>query len=172
MSDDQFDPEDYEGVQPKMAQVPRAQVRKWEKQQRDLEAAQARLAEREREVAFARAGIPDDPRGAMFAKAYEGPVDDPSAIKAAWEQIFPSGNSPEIDEALRGSEAAAAAAAGASAPQGGVDHNAELMAIWQKHKADGRVGWETGARALAEYANQHFPDAIEEQRKFSGMRGT
>lgn len=169
MSDDAFDPEDYEGVQPRMANVPRAQVRKWEKQQRELEAAQQRLAERDREVAFARAGIPDDPRGNMFAKAYDGPVDDPTAIKAAWEAIFPTGNSPQVEDALRGSEAAAAAASGAAPGSSQIDHEAEMRAIFTAHR--GKDKWEEGAKALAEYAQQHFPDAWTEHLKTQGLRG-
>jgi 3-mercaptopyruvate sulfurtransferase SseA len=119
---DEFDPEDYEGVQPKMAQIPRAQVRKWEKQQKELDELRAKLAASERERLFARAGIPDDPRGQLFAKAYDGPTDDPAAVKAAWEQIFPDATQQQqINQALAGHETSQQLAAGAQVPDQGDD---------------------------------------------------
>lgn len=41
-----------------------------------------------RERTLARAGIPSDKRGELFARTYEGPVDDPAAVKAAYEDLF------------------------------------------------------------------------------------
>lgn len=144
MSDDQFDPDDYEGVQPKMAQVPRSQVRKWEKQQKELEELRGRLAAADRMTAFAKAGIPDDPRGQLFAKAYDGDT-DPTAIRQAWEQVFPdTGAQAQIDQSLDGHQAAMDAASGASQRP---DQGLEVMArLKQAKSADevARIMHETG----------------------------
>ena len=46
MSDinDSFDPDDYEGVQPRMAQLPRAEVRRFEKDRKERDALKAQMA--------------------------------------------------------------------------------------------------------------------------------
>lgn len=118
---DEFDPEDYEGVQPKMANVPRAQVRKWEKQAKELAELQTRLAAKERETAFIKAGIPEDGVGRYFIKGYDGP-EDPDSIKAAAIEAGilkpPEGQQQQVDQALAGHEAAMQAASGQVVTQG------------------------------------------------------
>ena len=119
MSDDSFDPEDYEGVQPKMATIPRSQVRKWEKMAKEHAELQTRLAQREREAAFIRAGIPEDGAGKYFIKGYDGPDDPDSIRQAAIEAgIIKSSDSQtqQVNQALDGHDAAMAAAAGTPAP--------------------------------------------------------
>lgn len=119
MSDDTFDPEDYEGVQPKMATIPRSQVRKWEKQAKELAEAQAQLHRLQREQLFIRAGIPEDGAGKYFIKGYDGPDDPDSIRQAAIEAgiIKPSeSQQQQVDQALSGHEAAMAASAGTPAP--------------------------------------------------------
>ena len=119
MSDDSFDPEDYEGVQPKMATIPRSQVRKWEKMAKEHAELQQRLAQREREAAFIRAGIPEDGAGKYFIKGYDGP-DDPDSIRQAAIEAgiikAPESHQQQVNQALDGHEAAMAASAGTPAP--------------------------------------------------------
>lgn len=119
MSDDQFDPDDYEGVQPKMANVPRSQVRKWEKQARELAEAQAQLQRLQREQLFIKAGIPEDGAGKYFIKGYDGP-DDPDSIRQAAIEAgilkSPDSQTQQVNQALDGHAAAMAAAAGTPAP--------------------------------------------------------
>ena len=42
----------------------------------------------ERERTLARAGIPQDKRGELFARTYEGDLNDPAAVKAAYTELF------------------------------------------------------------------------------------
>jgi hypothetical protein len=72
-----------EGLDPNI----RAELRKSRELARENESLKAQNAEATREAAFAKAAIPDSPLGQMFAKAYEGPTDDPEAIKAAFQAI-------------------------------------------------------------------------------------
>ena len=54
---------------------------------RDAATATERNVQLERELALTKAGIPDNPLGQMFTKAYDGPTDDPTAIKSAFEAL-------------------------------------------------------------------------------------
>ena len=61
-----------------------------------LRAAQAdkqRVAELEREIAFTKAGVPDDTLGTVFRKGWDGDT-TPEAIKAAWDEIAPAPPAP------------------------------------------------------------------------------
>jgi len=80
--------------------------------------AEARAAAAERELAFAKAGVPlDDKRAPLFLKGYDGPA-EAEAIKAAWDEHF--GSAPSAPATSPEEQAAhgrmADAAAGASAP--------------------------------------------------------
>ena len=71
----------------------------------------------ERERVLTRAGIPSDKRGELFARTYEGALDDPEAVKAAYEELFGSaGAAPagDPDPAAGDRRVAAAGAAGDS----------------------------------------------------------
>ena len=70
MSDvESFDPEDYEGVEEKTATLPRREVRRFERDRKALQAAQAEMETMRRQLAFARAGIDvDDPAAKYFVK--------------------------------------------------------------------------------------------------------
>jgi len=71
--DDQFDPEDYEGVQERMATLPRREIRRFEKDRRELARAQQERDDAVRQLVFARAGIDlDDPAAEWFLKGYDG----------------------------------------------------------------------------------------------------
>lgn len=59
-----------------------------------LQAEAGRVAQLDRELAFARAGVPaDDPFGSYFAKGYDGPL-TAEAIKEAWTTLRPASTEP------------------------------------------------------------------------------
>ena len=72
-----------EGLDPNI----RAELRKSRELARENEALKVSNETAARELAFSKAAIPDTPLGQMFAKAYEGPTDDPEAIKAAFQAV-------------------------------------------------------------------------------------
>jgi hypothetical protein len=72
-----------EGLDPNI----RAELRRSRELARENESLKATSAAAERDAAFARAGIPDTPLGQMFGKAYDGPTDDPEAIKASFQAL-------------------------------------------------------------------------------------
>ena len=112
----EFDPEDYEGVQPKMATLPRSQVRALEKRAKEADALREKVAQFERQTALLKAGIPDEGPGRLFHKAYDGPIDDIAAIRAAAiEYKVIEGSAPTPGE-VAGHQAAVAAATGAAVP--------------------------------------------------------
>jgi hypothetical protein len=71
-----------EGLDPNI----RAELRKSRQLSRENESLAAKNAQTERELAFARAGIPDNPLVAQLSKTYEGP-NDPEAVKAYFEGL-------------------------------------------------------------------------------------
>jgi len=68
---------------------------------RQADEARAEAAQARRELALLKAGVPNDPRGEFFSKAYEGP-DDPEAVKAAFEALWPSQQSGAAGEGAEG----------------------------------------------------------------------
>jgi hypothetical protein len=92
---------------------------------RELETAQTRLADLERERVLTRAGIPADKRGELFARTYEGSLEDPGAVKAAYEDLFgPIGAGHQSQDDPAAGErriAEAGAAAGEGGNPGSVD---------------------------------------------------
>jgi len=82
--------------------------------------ATARAEAAERELAFAKAGIPETGVGEWFRKGYDGPVDDPQELKEAFAA---SG----IGNAVVSDQAAADAAAAAQA-QADLDAVAQVQA--------------------------------------------
>lgn len=72
----------------------RAELRKSKQIAREAAEAQAKLNELQKELAFTKAGIPDDGVGALLRKAYDGEI-TPEAIRAAANQygITPGTNS-------------------------------------------------------------------------------
>jgi hypothetical protein len=80
-TDTGFDPEDFEGIEPKMATLPRTAGRRFEKDRKELNAARAELEAARRALAFSRAGIDvDDPAAKYFVKGYDGEL-DPETIR-------------------------------------------------------------------------------------------
>ena len=77
------------GIDPGLDPNIRAELRKSRQLSRELAEAQEAVETAKREAAFAKAGIPDTPLGQMFAKAFDGDVTDPAAIKAQFEALNP-----------------------------------------------------------------------------------
>jgi hypothetical protein len=77
MPDDEFDPEQ-EDEQPT--------IRDLREQLKGKKQVEARAAELERQLAFAKAGVADSPLVAQLAKGYEG-ENDPAAIRAYFESL-------------------------------------------------------------------------------------
>lgn len=65
----------------------RKQLKEARKTAKRVQELQDQLTAKDRELAFARAGIPDDPRGTLFSQAYQGEL-DPAKIQAAFADIF------------------------------------------------------------------------------------
>lgn len=147
MADD-FDPEDYEGIQEKVVTLKRADVRRMEKAARERDAAQQELETLRRERLFLKAGIPDTPLGSLFIKGYDGPTEDADAIrKAAIEMgvLQPSAaDQEEINRSLAGHAAASAAGSGAQ-PPGTEDFSARLRQA-------------KSSKEIAQLMNQHLAD--------------
>lgn len=70
----------------------RKEIREARVTRAELTRANGELASLKRADAFRRAGVPDDKRGDVFIRTYEG-SEDPAAIKAAFDDLF--GSAPE-----------------------------------------------------------------------------
>ena len=82
-------PDEQDELEPQHQQLPpdvQALLRQGRKAQRDLEAANAAVEAKDREVAVERAGIPESPMRDFFLQNYQGPT-DPEAIKAEAEKL-------------------------------------------------------------------------------------
>jgi hypothetical protein len=90
-----LDSQEMEGLDPNI----RAELRRSRQLTKDNEALRAEAENARREAAFAKAGIPDSPLGQMFGKAYDGPTDDPTAIKASFEALGVPTTSPPAGSA-------------------------------------------------------------------------
>lgn len=134
-----LDSQEMEGLDPNI----RSALRQNRQMSRDLEAANQRAAQAERESAFAKAGIPDTPLGTMFGKAYDGPTDDPSAIKASFEALgvpsTPTGSAPDPQSAGASDDELAAqrqvSTLGAGGEQGGDVTFEDALQSAGSHKA-------------------------------------
>ena len=128
----EFNPEDYEGLNPKVTQIHPAELRKLRKAAEKAAELEAKLAEAERRETFALAGIPlDDPAARYFVKAYDGEM-TPEAIKAAAVQArVIQGTQPTAEE-IAGHQAAANAAAGAEPVGVGPNLQAQLAEMAKK----------------------------------------
>ena len=90
---------------------------------RELNDVKQKQAVQERQLAFAKAGIPLDAKGELFAKAYEG-ESDPEKVREAYEAVFgkveqgsETGGTPSGEEGP--DEGTATAARIAASAQGG-----------------------------------------------------
>jgi hypothetical protein len=79
--DQDFTDEETEHLDPNI----RAELRKSRERAREAEAAKAEADQLRRELAFTKAGIPEEGVGKLFRKAYEGETDPAAIIEAARE---------------------------------------------------------------------------------------
>jgi len=75
----------------------REQLRNSKKIAKEAAEAQAKLNELQKELAFTKAGIPEDGVGALLRKAYDGEV-TPEAIRAAASQYGITGSVSQVSE--------------------------------------------------------------------------
>ena len=106
MPDDELDPEQEE-----------VDLRDLREQLKGKKQVEARAAQLERELAFAKAGIPDTPLNATLAKSYDG-ENDPASVKAYFEGLgvdlggTPQTSGPSDDELASQRQVAQVGAAG------------------------------------------------------------
>lgn len=138
-----FDPEDYEGVEEKVATLPRREVRRFEKDRKELITARAELEAAKRQLAFSRAGIDiDDPAAKYFVKAYDGEL-DPEVIRAEAVAARLLGNQPAGQAEQAAHEGLARAATG------GVPTSQEDEITRQLNEA-GKRHWRDADQAIPE----------------------
>lgn len=94
----------------------RRELRQARVNRREAESLKAEVETLRRERVLSRAGIPSDRRGELFARTYEGSLEDPEAVKSAYEDLFgPIGagaGAPQGDPAAVDRRIAEAGAAG------------------------------------------------------------
>jgi hypothetical protein len=100
----------------------RAQLGKVQQESKRADDAELRAAAAERELAFAKAGVPDDARGAIFRRGYDGDL-TPDAIKGEYDEAFgtTATTETEVPEAELESLRRTAAAGSGSVSGGSVD---------------------------------------------------
>jgi hypothetical protein len=82
MADSEEEEFEDEGLDPNI----REQLHRSRQMAKDLDAANKRAAQAEREAAFAKAGVPDTPLVSVLAKSYEG-ENDPASVKAYFDSL-------------------------------------------------------------------------------------
>lgn len=126
----EFDPSENTPTEP---EEPRGLRKQIEEQAAKAREAEARAAAAERELAFAKAGLPlDDPKMTYFVKGYDGDL-SPDAIKAAAESAgFLTAPAPEVPADELAQHQQAANLAGTGEPAGGwngpIDQNPQYRA--------------------------------------------
>ena len=143
--DEEFDPDDYEGVSERSVNLPRREIRRFEKDRKERDLLKAQLASTERLLAFAQAGInASDPVAKYFVKAYDGDM-DPEAIRAAAvEARVITAGSPVTSDEQAGHMALSAAA------NGGQPLAAEDEVARQFNEVRRNIPWREEARAKEE----------------------
>jgi ribosomal protein L12E/L44/L45/RPP1/RPP2 len=132
----QFEPDDYEGLEEKTATLPRREVRRFERDRKALQSAQAEMEEMRRQLAFARAGIDvDDPAAKYFVRGYDGELDRDSIIAAAIE-VRLIGQPPAGSDVVAGHEMLSRAAAGATEPSQEDEITRQLAEAGKRHWRD------------------------------------
>lgn len=171
MSD--FNPEDYvAGPDGSLVEKTEQTSSKW---RRDLERrakkgdeALNQLAELQRKLALRDAGIPNTKLGDMFIRSYDGPMDDPEAIRAAWQEIAPAPpEDPRVAQALDGTQAALDLAAGAQTPPPNPDFVAQAKALKAKYR--GATQFEEGLQQAKQLAHQTYgPQDLDRMQYLRG----
>ena len=108
----------------------RAELRKSRERAREAESAKAELEALKRDLAFTKAGVPEDGTGALLRKAWDGDI-DPEAIRQAAEEygIFQSGQQQTQTDPVREELERHRNIAGATGTsQSGPDAQQELLA--------------------------------------------
>lgn len=117
---------------------------------------------------FQRAGVPNDARGDVFAKTYDGPT-DPDSVRVAFEALFgkveESGNGSAAGTGAANGDAAArrvleagATGAGTAGAPGDVDLAVGMTQVWEEAAAKaggGPAGDAAGNRALKAFLEQN-----------------
>jgi hypothetical protein len=98
----------------------RAQLGKVREHEQAAQAATARAEAAERELAFAKAGVPDDAGGQIFRRGYDGDLTT-DAIKESYEEAFVGRTQepPPVSEAELAQQRQIAAAGAGSTPAAG-----------------------------------------------------
>lgn len=140
LEDDTEDQDDQQQQQP--VTLNRGQIRQLEKRAKGHDAAVAEAASLKRELAFARAGLPDDPKTTYFIKGYEGELTAEAIRTAAQEAGFleaPKAPEPAATERAAHERLADATAGATNAPPQNFAADiaqaktpAEVMAIVQR----------------------------------------
>ncbi len=130
-----FDPEDYEGLQPRQTTIHPAELRKLRKDAKEVEGLRAQLAASSRRETFARAGIPlDHPMADYLVNGYQGEL-TPEAIRAEAVRLGMITSTPTSPEEIAAHQAAQAAAAGGVPPSQAPDGAALLAEMGRKQFA-------------------------------------
>lgn len=163
---DTFEPDDFQAdqagnLQPKMASLPRAEVRRFEKDRKALHEAQEQLAQLQRERAFFLAGIPvDDPAARYFVKGYDGDLTS-EAIKQAAIEARILANTAATPEEIAAHQSMQNAAAGGTPTAPGPDYAAQLAEMGKKRFAQsddaGQQQHINDILALAKQAGARIP---------------
>ena len=113
----------------------REELRKSRKRAKELEEAQADLDALKRDLAFTKAGIPEDGVGKLLRKAYDGDI-DPEAIKAAASEYGITGESSESTETTteveQELERARNIAGATGTSNSGPDSQQKILAAWDE----------------------------------------
>lgn len=140
LEDDTEDQDEAQSTQP--VTLNRAQIRQLERKAKGHDTAVAEAAALKRELAFARAGLPDDPRTSYFVKGYEGELTAEAIRTAAQAAGFleaPKAPEPAATERAAHERLADATAGATNAPPqnfaaevAAAKTPAEVMAIVQR----------------------------------------
>lgn len=154
-SEPDFNPEDYEGLQPAQTTIHAAELRKLRKAAKENDDNKARIAALERREAFARAGVPlDHPATDYLIRGYQGDL-TPEAIKVEAVKLGVIAASTATPEEIAAHGNAQAAAAGATPPQVGPDYQARFQELASKQFAPSDdVGRQKAITEMAELARQ------------------
>lgn len=160
-SEPEFDPSDYEGLNPAQTTIHNAELRKLRKEAKEAQELKNQLAVLQREQLFARAGIPtDDPAAKYFVKGYDGPL-DADAIRMAAIEARLIAATPANPQEVAGHQAAAAVASGATPPSVAPDFQARLAELSKKQFApaddQGRQAHVAEIIALTKEAGARIP---------------
>jgi hypothetical protein len=142
--DEEFDPEDYEGVSERTANVPRREIRRLEKDRRERDQLKLELAETQRLLAFAQAGIDvNDPAAKYFVRGYQEDM-DPEAIRAAAVEARVIMSGTPVSAAEQGGHAALSAAANGGQPTSMDDD------VTRQLSEAAKIHWREADRAVPE----------------------